>query len=322
MRLSETSEGRVRHDRRSFLGLAGIAVLASRPARAQSAGGLTTIADGVFAVQGVDEMMTAANHGAVCNIGVVVGNGATAVIDSGGGLDHARKVIEAIGSANLPPIRFLINTHMHPDHIFGNAAFKALDATIIGHKNLPRALQARADFYLQSYRRQLGEEAMRGIEIIPPSQTVDGKTELDLGGRKLQLKSWKAAHTDNDLTVFDPDTKTFFAGDLVFLRHLPTLDGSFVGWMKQLDDLAAIPAARVVPGHGPVDSSWPDALAPERRYFDILAADLRAAIKKGVPLAEAVQTAGLSDRASWNAALFDEFNQRNATAAYAELEWE
>ena len=75
-----------------------------------------------------------------------------------------------------------------------------------------------------------------------------------------------------------------------------------------------------MPGHGPVPSPWPAALADERRYFDVLAADLRKAIADGVPLARAVETAGLSERDRW--ALFDVYNQRNATAAYAELEWE
>lgn len=303
--------------RRSFLGIALLPLVAPR---AYASPGLNRIDDGVFAYQGVDELMTAANHGAVCNIGVVIGRDATAVIDSGGTLQHARTVIDAVGKMGAPAIKYLINTHMHPDHVFGNAAFK--DVTIIGHKNLPRGLEARAAFYLQSYKRQLGEEAMRGVEIIPPTQTVDRETVIDLGDRRLQLKAWKAAHTDNDLTVLDMETRTLFAGDLVFLGHLPTLDGSLLGWLRQMDELAAVPATRVVPGHGPVNSPWPDALVPQRRYFDVLTADLRSAIKSGVPLATAVTTAGRSDRANWNPVVFDEFNERNATAAYAELEWE
>jgi glyoxylase-like metal-dependent hydrolase (beta-lactamase superfamily II) len=84
--------------------------------------------------------------------------------------------------------------------------------------------------------------------------------------------------------------------------------------------LASISAARVVPGHGPAPSPWPQALAAERRYFEVLASDIRKAIAAGTPLAEAVKTAGQSERNNW--ALFDDYNERNATAAYAELEWE
>lgn len=281
---------------------------------------LTLVADGVYAFAGVDALMEPANHGAICNVGVVVGREAVAVIDSGGSVIEAEALVKAIAEVTDRPIKYLVSTHMHPDHIFGNAVFKRLGATIVGHRNLPRALEARGSFYLQSYRRQLGEELMRGVEIVPPTKTVDDVETIDLGGRTLELRAWKPAHTDNDLTVLDPATKTFFAGDLVFMRHLPTLDGSLLGWMRQMDALTAVGASKVVPGHGPASVGWPQALEDERRYFDVLAGDLRAAIKEGVPLAQAVQTAGRSESGNW--ALFDEYNERNATTAYAELEWE
>jgi quinoprotein relay system zinc metallohydrolase 2 len=281
---------------------------------------LREIADGVFAFQGVNELMTPGNEGAICNLGVVVGAEAAAVIDSGGSVAEARAFIASIEKATRKPVRFLINTHMHPDHIFGNAAFRAIGPTVVGHRNLPAALEARGAYYLQSYREQLGDELMEGIEIVLPTLLVDDTLELDLGGRVLQLKAWEAAHTDNDLTVLDPTSGTFFAGDLVFLGHLPTIDGSLLGWLRQMDTLAGIDAVRVVPGHGPAPSEWPDALESERRYFEVLAGDLRRAIKEGTPLAEAVKTAGRGEASNW--ALFDEYNERNATAAYAELEWE
>ncbi|RUZ78690.1 quinoprotein relay system zinc metallohydrolase 2 [Mesorhizobium sp. M7A.F.Ca.US.006.01.1.1] len=278
------------------------------------------IADGVFAFQGADELMTAANDGAICNLGAVVGADAVAVIDSGGSLIEAHALLAAIGKVTAKPVRFLVNTHMHPDHIFGNAAFREIGATIVGHRNLPRALDARGTFYLHNYREQLGEALMEGVEIVSPTMLVDDHLQLDLGGRMIELRAWKAAHTDNDLTVFDTATRTLFAGDLVFMGSLPTLDGSLLGWLRQMDVLAAIGAARVVPGHGPVTADWPQALAGERRYFEILARDIRKAIADGTPLREAVKTAGESERDNWH--LFDDYNERNATAAFAELEWE
>ncbi|MET3577229.1 quinoprotein relay system zinc metallohydrolase 2 [Mesorhizobium robiniae] len=278
------------------------------------------VADGVFALQGVDELMNAANQGAISNLGVVVGTDAVAVIDSGGSLVEANALIAAIGKISTKPVRYLINTHMHPDHIFGNAAFREIGAAIVGHRNLPRALEARGAFYLQSFRQQIGDTLMKGVEIIPPTMLVDDRLQLDLGGRVLELRAWKAAHTDNDLTVFDSATQTLFAGDLVFIGSLPTLDGSLLGWLRQMDALAAIGAARVVPGHGPVPADWPEALTAERRYFEVLAGDLRKAIADGMPLSEAVKTAGASERGNWR--LFDDYNERNATAAFAELEWE
>ncbi len=281
---------------------------------------LAPIAGGVFSFSSAHALMTAANQGAICNLGVIAGDEAVAVVDSGGSLLEARSFIAAIALLTEKPIRYAINTHMHPDHVFGNAAFKEIGATIVGHHNLPRALAGRHDFYLKRFRDLMGEAAMTGVEIVAPSLLVEDQLTLDLGQRKLDLRAWKPAHTDNDLTVYDAASGTLFGGDLVFTQHVPTLDGSLLGWMRQLDELAAIPAARIVPGHGPVSTAWPQALEAERTYFEVLARDLRKSIADGQIISEAVKTAAQSERGKWQ--LFDEYNERNATTAFAELEWE
>ena len=128
-----------------------------------------------------------------------------------------------------------------------------------------------------------------------------------------------AAHSDSDLIVFDETTRTLFAGDLVFLRHIPVMDGSIRGWLETLKGLEAIPALRVVPGHGPV-SDWPAALSDERRYLSTLLSDVRRLNKNGEPIRAAADKAAASERPHWQ--LFDDYNARNATAAFSEIEWE
>jgi quinoprotein relay system zinc metallohydrolase 2 len=278
------------------------------------------VAPGVFVHFGAIALMDRDNEGAIANIGFVVGSNSVAVIDTGGSVREGRELLAAIRAHTNKPIGYVINTHMHPDHVFGNAAFENMGAEFIGHKKLPRALATHGPYYLANFREFLGNALMADVKIVVPAQTVVDTLDIDLGDRQLTLTAWPTAHSDNDLTVLDHRSGTLFAGDLLFVRHVPVIDGSLKGWLTVLDALAQVPAQRVVPGHGPLVTQWLQGLADERRYLDCLASDLRAAIKRGIQMTTAVKAACTAESERWE--LFDAYNARNATAAFAELEWE
>lgn len=279
------------------------------------------VAPGVFVHQGQHaHEMTADNLGDISNSSVVIGKEAIAIIDTGGSAKFGARLKSAVARISDLPIRYVINTHMHPDHVFGNASFEAENTTFVGHAKLARGLSARADRYLSINQKTLGDEAFAGTKIVLPTLAVNDTQTLDLGERTLTLTAQKTAHTDNDLTIHDETTNTVFMGDLIFSGHTPTLDGSIKGWLARLKDLSAQPMARIVPGHGPASMAWPDAARPMERYFSTIAQEIRAILARDGTLQEAMSTVGQSEKGAWE--LFEEYHVRNVSAAFAELEWE
>jgi quinoprotein relay system zinc metallohydrolase 2 len=305
---------------RHALALAILALCLGGRAQAADEFAIREIASGVFAHAGAIALMSPGNEGDIANIGFVVGGAGVAVIDTGGSAAEGARLLAAIRRVTDKPILFVVNTHEHPDHIFGNAAFVTTGATFVGHRNLPRAIAARGAFYLKSFTAIIGDDLMKDVRLVPPTLLVDDTRDLDLGGRVLILRAWPPAHTDCDLTVYDEATRTLFAGDTLFLGHIPIIDGSLKGWLANFDALAAIPALRAVPGHGPLVAEWPLALEAERAYLQRLAGDLRALIARGDSVRQAASEAGQSERDKWR--LFDDYSARNATTGFAELEWD
>ena len=277
------------------------------------------VAPGIFLHPGVQEDMTPQNLGGIANIGFVVGEKCVAVIDTGGTKALGDALRQALRSRTDKPICYVVNSHVHPDHIFGSAAFTGDGPTFVGHHKLPAAMAARGRVYTAALQRNLGEEAA-GSRIIPPTLLVRDTLELDLGGRTLELKAWPTAHTDNDLTVFDRQTGTLWVADLLFVGHLPVVDGSIRGWLQVMDEIKRLAPERVVAGHGPIQSSWQEAFDRQEAYLRVILAGTRAALKDRRSIQEAVATVGESERDKW--LLFDLFNKRNVTAVYSELEWE
>ncbi|MFK8252166.1 quinoprotein relay system zinc metallohydrolase 2 [Ancylobacter terrae] len=313
-------------DRRSVLALGlaaalapGIGVERAAATPAEAPLPLDEVAPGIHVFRAPYELLAPSNAGAIANMSLVVGDEAALVIDTGNSVIAGRRLLAAVKAVTDKPLRYIVNTHMHPDHVLGNAAFSGVDARFVGHRKLPRALSMRAETYIEQLRRTMGDAVAAQSGVIIPDLLVEDRLELDLGNRRLVLEAQPTAHTDNDLTIRDTATDTWFLGDLLFMGHVPTLDGSLNGWLALIDRLVALKAARVVPGHGPASAPWPGAIASETAYLAELRAEVRAFVARGGSMAEAGETL-TGGRGNW--ALFDDFNARNVIAAYHELEWE
>ena len=278
------------------------------------------VADGVFVHIGRHELQSASNRGDISNSGFVVGSDGVAVIDTGGSFVTGAALLEAVKSHTEKPVLALVNTHMHPDHVLGNAAFSGAKPVFYAHTKMARALQARSVRYLQAARDAFGDAVFAGTEVVLPGVGVAKPTEIDLGGRTLRLSPQHTAHTDNDLFIVDSKTGIAFAGDLIFSGHVPSLDGSILGWQKVLAGLSNSAPNGVVPGHGPARMDWQPAYEPMKRYLEAVTRDVRAVIERGGTITEAMKSAARDELERWE--LFDDFHARNVSAAFAELEWE
>ena len=309
------SVGRVRRVHFALAAILLVSAMRAAPAAAPFA--VTELAPGLYAHRGHDDVATPANRGDIANVGFVVGTRCVAVVDTGGSYATGRALRAAIRVVTPLPVCYVINTHAHPDHVFGNAAFASDGAEFVAHARAPEALRRRGPHYLAALARDLGDAA-GGTKIVLPTRTVEGSDSLDLGSRVLTLRSWPTAHTDADLTVFDEATRTLWLGDLAFAGHVPVVDGNLRGFLAAIGTLRSMTADFAIPGHGRA-ARWPAVLDAEEAYLLRLQSDVRAAIKSGRTLAQAVATVR-GDRGTW--LLYGDFHKRNVSAAYAELEWE
>jgi len=277
------------------------------------------VAPGIYVHHGIHQELDEGYRGDICNIGFIVGKSGVAVIDSGGNVNVGKRLLEAVRKVTDLPVRYVINTHVHPDHVFGNAAFLGEHPTFVGHHKLGEAMELRRTVYERNNAAWMGKDA-EGSALVKPGQSVQTTLEIDLGERVLLLTAHPVAHTNTDLSVLDRNTATMWSGDLLFIERTPSIDGDIKGWLKVIAQLRETAVQRIVPGHGPVTADWQKALDNEQRYLETLLADVRTSIKQGISMERTMDTAAASEKDRWQ--LFGSVNRRNVNIIYPALEWE
>ena len=179
----------------------------------------------------------------VPNVGVIVGDRAALVVEAGLGPRSGTVVLEAARELADDRPLFLTLTHFHPEHGFGAQAFVEA-ATIVYNRGQHEEFREKAAVYLEQFRGFGGEieKQLEGVEFVDPHVVYDGAADLDLGGKIVQLRNRGPAHSRGDQTVFLPDERVLFTGDLVENRFFPIfspfdadVDGS--RWIGVLEDL-------------------------------------------------------------------------------------
>lgn len=281
---------------------------------------LEEVAKGIYVHGGLQVSLQDKHADDIANIGFIEGDKCIAVIDTGGSLSIGYEFFNAIKSISNKPICYVINTHVHFDHLLGNYAFKDSNAEFVGHVNLPDMLASSNDFFFDQYADYLTiNDSLIEDALILPTTMVEDKLELDLGNRTIAIHAHPVAHSYTDLTVYDNQTKIIFLSDLLFMQRVPIIDGKLKGWLAVMDSLDALDIAQAIPGHGQIISDWPKAKQAQQRYLTTLMKNTRAKIAEGAFMEDVIEQVE-SNEDDW--LLYDESHKRNVTQAFKELEWE
>lgn len=277
------------------------------------------VAKGIYVHRGKHVAFEDPDHDDIANIGFIIGEKCIAVVDTGGSVRIGRKLKSAIRDITHLPICYVINTHIHYDHVLGNLVFVDKNTKFVGHHELPAEIEENRHFFLEQFGPDLGPGATED-SIIGPDITVNDNMKLELGNRTLILTAYGPAHSYSDLSVYDPETGTLWLADLLFMERIPALDGDLKGWIAVLDRLKTMPAKRVIPGHGPASAGWPEAADAEMHYLKTLLKQTRSLIAQGQSMEEVIENVGKEEKTHW--LLYEQHHKRNVSKAFTQLEWE
>ncbi len=250
-------------------------------------------------------------EGLGANSGFVVGNDGVLVVDSRQSPLLAGELLDAIRSVTEAPILYLVNTHYHPDHTWGNSVFRDEGAVIIARPETAINLERYSPIYMEYYRQQKPEiyRNFEGVEVVLPDSILGDRMRIDLGGVEVLLEHFGPGHTAGDCVVSVPEAKTVFTGGLVSNGYNPNMGdegADFKNWLQILDKIEKMNPRYIVPCQGYVCGK--DVLKRQKDYITEMISYGRKAIADGVPLADAalnVKMPGFEDYLQKNLLAFN-----------------
>ncbi len=216
---------------------------------------LTKLSENVYSYVG--EKDASPSHSFAANAGIVIGRDGVLVVDTLISAKEGERFLADIRKITKKPIKYVVNTHTHLDHAFGNCVFAELGATVISH-SADKTLLAKSGAEILTHAEAYGlkPEDLAGTAIVLPAMTFSERMSIDLGGVEIELIRTAPSHTEGSLVVWLPQPKILFSGDILFTDFHPFLaDGDLNGWRKTLDYLQTLGADKIVPGHGPLSSN-------------------------------------------------------------------
>lgn len=273
-------------------------------------------------VQGLPGAASAANQGFMSNAGFVVTPAGVVVFDALGTPPLAAELLKRIRHITQAPIRYVIVSHYHADHIYGLQVFKAAGAEIWAHEAARHYLNSpELEARLAQRREELFPWVDENTRVLPPDRWLAGDTDFELGGVHFSLRHVGPAHSPEDMALYVHEDRVLYAGDLVFKGRVPFVgDADSRSWLSALDKLLAFEARVLVPGHGAVSRNPRADLTLTRDYLRFLRQAMGKAVADMVPFEEAYAR---TDWSRWRKLpAFPEANRINAYNTYLLMERE
>jgi glyoxylase-like metal-dependent hydrolase (beta-lactamase superfamily II) len=279
------------------------------------------VAPHVYFVQGAAGAATD-NQGFIANAGFVVTDAGVVVIDALGTPSLAQALLRKIRTVTDQPVRKVIVTHYHADHIYGLQVFKDQGAEIIAPDGAREYLDSpEAEGLLAARRDLLKPWVDARTRLVPPDRYLHGDESVSLGGVTFNISYLGAAHSEGDVAVMVEPDQVMFSGDVIFEGRVPFVGSANTrNWLATLTRLAETRVVALVPGHGPAASDPKQALESTRRYLALLRDTMGAAVADWVPFDEAYAKVNWQEFDELPA--FFEANRLNAYQVYLSMEKE
>lgn len=282
---------------------------------------LLKVSEHVYYVQGAPGAATQ-NHGFISNASVVVTDEGVIMFDSLGTPALAKLLLQKLREVTDQPVKKVILSHYHADHVYGLQVFKELGAEIIAPAGAEEYINAENTATVLAERRKLLAPWVNAdTHIVSPDRYVEGNEEITLGGVTLKLIFNGKAHSDGDQSVLVEPDGVLLIGDLIFEGRVPYVgDANTKVWLERLKEMEKGKLAAMVPGHGPMSKNPQEVIKTTVHYIEFLRDKMGAAVEEMTPFDEAYEATDWGDFIDMPA--FAEANRTNAYQVYLSLERE
>jgi len=249
-----------------------------------------------YYIKGMSGAASEENQGFMSNAGFVVTRDGVVVFDTLGTPVLAKNMVSAIAKITKQPIKLVIISHYHADHIYGMQVFKALGAEIWAHTDGQIYLASEVAQQRLKQRREVLEPWVdENTRLVPADKWLTGDTSFEMGGLHFQLPFVGPAHSPEDIALFVQEDGVLYSGDLVFKGRVPYVGNANSRlWLKALDKLIEFKPKFMIPGHGSFSSTPVEDLKLTRDYLNYVREVMGNAVKNFESFDEAY------DKADWS----------------------